>query len=150
MRTPLPCAHPHPSQTLSTTCSATNIAECLSYVSAIVDGAVLLFVLIPITALLYTRHADRFRVYALAVGIIVSAGLVVTGLPAVRRAEREKVVVRDGRSRGGVRRGWGLQLQESAQINPGVFVFCAFLYLQLPLTFEVAAAVGTQPGLTDA
>ena len=39
--------------------------------------------------------------------------------------------------------GWGLQLQESAQINPGVFVFCALLYLQLPLTFEIAAAIGT-------
>ena len=34
------------------------------------------------------------------------------------------------------------QTNAQNRLNPGVFVFCAYLYLQLPLTFEIAAAVG--------
>ena len=39
--------------------------------------------------------------------------------------------------------GAASQANVHTRLNPGVFLFCAFLYLQLPLTFEIAAGVGT-------
>jgi hypothetical protein len=70
----------------------TGVTGCYSNIAAIVDAALLLSFFVPITLLLRTRAAARFRSMALAVGIIAGIVLVVAGLPAVRAAAAAQMV----------------------------------------------------------